>query len=398
MSKKKVAIFLDAENLTGWIKDGGPTQLLSELGAMGQIIVRRAYANWTNAHMHGFQAELNRQGFELVHSFHPVSGKNSADIQLTVDAMEYALNLQDVDWFVLATGDSDFSPLFRRLREMGREVIGVGPRSALSESVRTSCTRYIFTDSEPENRDADLDDAFDLLGSVLQALDGRATCSELKSRMLNINSAFDERKLGFRSFTEFLEWTGIVDLECDGRDTWYATIRKTDVEQDMNEGMPVAEVYRRLLRKKGWRHVPLDHLREVYYTLADLGPLARSEMVDAVLAQADGQLTATDVRKAIAILWKAKLFAPLDEAGDVALTERKWQLVYREDFIYLVDCAMLGRLTSAIDETGAELATDTVIGMLYGSYDCDQLLQLLHDVSAEQLKAEVSAQQAAAPS
>ena len=55
-------------------------------------------------------------GFELIHNYHPVSGKNSTDIQLTIDAMEYAMRLNDVNWFVLATGDSDFSPLFRRLR------------------------------------------------------------------------------------------------------------------------------------------------------------------------------------------------------------------------------------------------------------------------------------------
>ena len=121
-----MAVFLDTENLTHWIKNNGPENLLSELSSIGQIIVRRAYAKWTNQNLQSFQAELNRQGFELIHNFHPVAGKNSSDIQLTVDVMEYALKLPDVNWFVLATGDSDFSPLFRRLREMGKEVIGVG--------------------------------------------------------------------------------------------------------------------------------------------------------------------------------------------------------------------------------------------------------------------------------
>jgi len=110
--------------LTQWVKDDGAEKLLSELSPTGQIIVRRAYGNWTNPGLLNFQGNLNRSGFELIHNYHPISGKNSSDIQLTIDVIEYALRLNDVEWFVLATGDSDFSPLFRRLREIGKEVIG----------------------------------------------------------------------------------------------------------------------------------------------------------------------------------------------------------------------------------------------------------------------------------
>lgn len=48
---------------------------------------------------------------------------------------------------MLATGDSDFGPVFRRLREMGKGVIGIGPYSVLSKSVSLSCHEYIFTDA-----------------------------------------------------------------------------------------------------------------------------------------------------------------------------------------------------------------------------------------------------------
>ena len=47
---------------------------------------------------------------------------------------------------VLATGDSDFGPVFRRLRELGKGVVGVGPSSVLSTSVALSCHEFIFTD------------------------------------------------------------------------------------------------------------------------------------------------------------------------------------------------------------------------------------------------------------
>ena len=47
---------------------------------------------------------------------------------------------------MLATGDSDFGPVFRRLRELGKGVVGVGPSSVLSSSVELSCHDYVFTD------------------------------------------------------------------------------------------------------------------------------------------------------------------------------------------------------------------------------------------------------------
>ena len=49
---------------------------------------------------------------------------------------------------MLATGDSDFGPVFRRLRELGKGVVGVGPSSVLSSSVALSCHQFIFTDED----------------------------------------------------------------------------------------------------------------------------------------------------------------------------------------------------------------------------------------------------------
>jgi uncharacterized protein (TIGR00288 family) len=208
--ESRVAVFVDAENVAQWVKLGGIDTLLEDLSSIGPVVVRKAYARWTNENMLAHQATLNRHGFELIHTFHPASGKNSADIQITVDVMEYA-SREDLACITLATGDSDFSPLFRRLREMGKQVIGVGPRSALSESVKSSCSRFFYTQTETASpiqdeasRTSAFDDAADLLESTLKTFDGPANCSQLKNRMLNIDSAFDEKALGFKTFTAFV--------------------------------------------------------------------------------------------------------------------------------------------------------------------------------------------------
>jgi hypothetical protein len=38
LQKDKIALFIDAENLTKWIKEAGPEDLISDLGLSGQII------------------------------------------------------------------------------------------------------------------------------------------------------------------------------------------------------------------------------------------------------------------------------------------------------------------------------------------------------------------------
>lgn len=53
---------------------------------------------------------------------------------------------------LLATGDSDFGPVFRRLRELGKGVVGVGPSSVLSSSVQLSCHQFVFTDDNNKNK------------------------------------------------------------------------------------------------------------------------------------------------------------------------------------------------------------------------------------------------------
>ncbi|WP_245533655.1 NYN domain-containing protein, partial [Actinoalloteichus spitiensis] len=65
---------------------------------------------------------------DLVQVGHGPGRKNAADMRIAVDAMEALLIHPDLDTVVVATGDSDFSPLATKLREHGRHVVGVGPR------------------------------------------------------------------------------------------------------------------------------------------------------------------------------------------------------------------------------------------------------------------------------
>ena len=57
--------------------------------------------------------------------------------------------------------------------------------------------------------------------------DGPANCSALKNRMLNIDSAFDEKALGFKSFTAFVKAVDGIELAQDDK-SWTAFFQEDE--------------------------------------------------------------------------------------------------------------------------------------------------------------------------
>lgn len=43
MDKTKIAIFVDVENLTQWVKEDGLEKLINDLSEEGRIVTRKAY-------------------------------------------------------------------------------------------------------------------------------------------------------------------------------------------------------------------------------------------------------------------------------------------------------------------------------------------------------------------
>lgn len=407
MPRSKVALFIDAENLTKWIKDSGPEDLLSDLSVTGQVITRRAYGVWSQQGLISLQAPLNQLGFELIHCFHPVSGKNSTDIQMTVDVMEHALRLTDVEWFVLATGDSDFSPLFRRLREMGKEVIGVGPRSPLSESVKTSCSRYLYTDHIKEERQpeassqsisvreestsshdvaSDYDVAADLVERILKAKSEPMLLGVLKIAVLNANPSFNEKNLGHASFLSFVNSIDSIKTSRPAaQGDWMAELlpaeQQAPVDDDgvLQDGS--VEKYTNLLRKMQWRQIPKNTLIKLQDKLK-MAPewLDRNGITDFLIKELSMErnpISPTEVRKGLTLFVKAGLFKQHDAKSG------KWMYEYKIDYRHRIDGAMLSRLHSACRKHQTKFDLDIAKALLYGSYKTEEQLRRLCNQAVE---------------
>jgi len=110
---------------------------------------RRAYADWSN-----FDEDrrlLARAQVELIEIPQRLgaSGKNAADIKMAVDAIELAFERSFVTTFAIGTGDSDFTPLVHKLRELDKRVIGIGVQSSTSALLPPACDEFLFYDRLP---------------------------------------------------------------------------------------------------------------------------------------------------------------------------------------------------------------------------------------------------------
>jgi len=241
-----LVLLIDFDNVALGARDAGQrfriNRLLQRLLEKGKIIVKRAYADWS--HYKDYMTDLHEAAIELIEIPSPkVSGKNSADIRLAVDAMDLCHGKEHIDAFAIVSGDSDFSPLVSKLRENNKAVIGIGMRNSRSHLLISHCDEFIFYDdllseSAAESSES-LDDVpenkrelYDFLLRTVRALmrDGRERLysSHIKDTMKRKRPDFSESSYGFSTFGDLLEDAkthGLLEVSRDERagGTWVVT-------------------------------------------------------------------------------------------------------------------------------------------------------------------------------
>lgn len=211
MADEQVAVLIDFEN----VGLGSIRWLFDQISDVGRLIVRRAYADWSDVGKSDARSkrdQLLELGVEPIHLFQSASGKNSSDIRLAIDAVDL-LYLSPVDTFVIVSSDSDFVPLVSKLRAAGKTVIGAGRKAAASRTLVISCDKYFFLD-QGEKAPSVRSSAREpqpverlLVRAVRAAMDeqGRVIGSQLYQNLQRLDPSFDFRAMGYSTFTRYLE-------------------------------------------------------------------------------------------------------------------------------------------------------------------------------------------------
>jgi uncharacterized protein (TIGR00288 family) len=252
--ERSLAVFIDLENLAMGFQTQRKTRfdvqkVLERLVEKGKIIVKKAYADWSR--FPNYATPFHESAIELIEiPKRSQTGKNSADIRMVVDAMDLAWSKPHVDTFVIVSGDADFSPLVSKLKENGKDVIGLGMKGSTSELLRDNCDEFIYyedlerqeqneqqlaidlTANLPENLNEKQREIFGLLVDACVALRREnheiLYASMIKDTMKRKMPSFDESYFGYRSFTHVLEDADnleLVDIERNPKSGTYMVTR-----------------------------------------------------------------------------------------------------------------------------------------------------------------------------
>jgi uncharacterized protein (TIGR00288 family) len=262
-----MALFCDFENVALGVRDAKYAafdiqKVLERLLLKGNIVVKKAYCDWER--YKEFKGAMHEATFELIEIPHVrMSGKNSADIRMVVDALDLCYTKSHVDTFVIISGDSDFSALVSKLRENNKVVIGVGVKNSTSDLLISNCDEFIFYDdlvrgSEKPRRSrrkvaakkeskktavrTEADKAQEALDLVLETVEDlfkergeeeKVWGSMVKQTLKRRKPGFNETYHGFNTFGKLLEEAQarkLLTLELDEKSGGY--IIKSFVQED----------------------------------------------------------------------------------------------------------------------------------------------------------------------
>jgi uncharacterized protein (TIGR00288 family) len=236
---RNMALYCDFENVALGVRDAkyaafNIQKVLERLLLKGNIVVKKAYCDWDR--YKEFKPAMHEATFELIEIPHiRMSGKNSADIRMVVDALDLCYTKSHVDTFVIISGDSDFSALVSKLRENNKLVIGVGVKNSTSDLLISNCDEFIFYDdlvreSEKPRRsrrkvavrkkgkketvtaeDDKRQEAIDMVMETVEAVfnergeEEKVWGSMVKQTLKRRKPGFNESYHGFRNFGQLLE-------------------------------------------------------------------------------------------------------------------------------------------------------------------------------------------------
>jgi len=221
--EQRLALFIDFENIAIGVRDAHYRKfdvnlVLERLLDKGKLLVKKAYADWSR--YADYKRSFHEAAIELIEvPQKSVGGKNSADIRLVVDAMDMSFQKEHINCFVVASGDSDFSPLVSKLKENNKYVIGLGVKNSTSDLLIENCDEFIFYEDLVRgqqrpvpviaNANEKQQEVFSLLVDSILALQRENKevlwGSMVKETMKRKKPSFNETYYGFRTFSHLLE-------------------------------------------------------------------------------------------------------------------------------------------------------------------------------------------------
>jgi uncharacterized protein (TIGR00288 family) len=139
---KNAMVYLDFENISELIKCYGKdaieidffTVVQKQIRELGLTIVDfTVYSNFEKGGAAKIQTLIRAMGLQTRHSSN--NGKNSSDLELTVDALRVLYRNPNIDLFVIISSDRDIVPLLKAIRYEGKLSLVLSTRNGFNQVV-----------------------------------------------------------------------------------------------------------------------------------------------------------------------------------------------------------------------------------------------------------------------
>jgi len=423
-----VAVYWDFENIhaslcnringVSWYRDNMFTKqphlvdinsIMQYIAELGDVNINRAYANWS--FFHAYSYDLQNHSVDLI-QLYPRGrfGKNGADIRMSIDIIEDLTTNPHIDRVVLVGGDSDYISVAQKVRQKGKNIIGIGVQETTNQYWVKSCNEFKFyssllvkssqiKDLEAEGYEIeDIESAKALLKRAVEA--GLASSGQdhvlraaLKPLLQRFDPSFDESNYGFRSFTAFLEQcTDIIDIAAGEHDH---VIRLKSGQRPASHGATGwtgdhsnGSHYEAILRRQQIRIVPpemmelaVEHAFSILHD-NEINNLDFKDMLVERMTQVMPGFTLTDATKVRTLLYKAVAFRYVDGNRTTLVRE----VGSADGLLHRVRYAIVKRILDnvASDEIDDEQLSQVVFG---DDGHTDEIAELIAEYNAAQADA-----------
>lgn len=426
--REQIALFIDLENFIGFCKGFGLKmeleQAIRKLTEHGRVVIRRSFGDIYKLPIDYNTKEnirLMLQNNLIQHEDvrHRTRYKNASDIKLIIEALSVAYSNPAISTFAVIADDRDYIPLFTKLREIGKTVIGIGSsKESTQRYCLGACDHFYYHDSLTRSRKLMPDDG---LSGFNKAVNGRGKEAEdemialfieatkaveakgqspfgsnIAPMMRSLKSDLDFEDYGFsglRAVAALSKERGFVDISPQGGDISITCLdqeidrhfqpRQNEPEDESaDDPLPLTEQYKSFVETKMKAILPAVDLRERIYDaivreLAEINiGISLNDLSRNIASSANLQeVTQPSIYKLLYSLFRNRTFVCLDSYNQYNPVIADLS-IKRED----MDSAFIKSVLTVFKRESRGIQFDSVAWSLY-FYDNEDHVELIDDLN-----------------
>jgi len=205
MNKNNIGMFIDCDNVSAKYIES----IFDDLSQYGTVNIRRAYGNWKDKKLSGWENVLQDYNIQPIQQFAYTKGKNATDIAMIIDIMDI-LYTKELEAIVLITSDSDFTPIVTRILSDGVTVYGYGESKTPMPFVN-ACSQFIYVEKLSVLQNDEIEEVVEDI-SINKSYD---TSSNYIGNNYNMRKDFkliNLLKLGIEKTSDEQGWADVKDM------------------------------------------------------------------------------------------------------------------------------------------------------------------------------------------